>query len=123
MKLVVAAAMLLLSANFAQALDPPVYDSDHFCKTTTAIFPETMGTLRIRDTMIENCMKEEERRAAQIKRVISEVELDDATITGCDTLARAYAGGSYQGFAGCVVLNIGQRILEGKLEVKKPTEK
>ena len=35
----------------------------------------------------------------------------------CDGLARASAGGSYQMFAGCLVLDIADRFLNGKIDI------
>ena len=74
--------------------------------------------------MLESCLEKEQKAPDQIMRVIPYV--DAAAIKSCDVLTRAYAGGSYQGFAGCLGLIIMTSVLDGKLELsfpKRPRER
>jgi len=115
---VVGTVFLILSAMCAQARDLPQYDSASYCKTVNSILTSLLPAMK--DDLIKSCMEKEQQMPAQIERIIPYV--DDATIKGCGDMARALAGGSYQGFAGCLMLSITQRILDGKLELSFPKQ-
>lgn len=100
----------LLIGNPALAFDAPRFDSASFCKTTSALVGGS-------DLIMSGCMKGEQDSQVQIRRVLSFGVLDDAALRQCDAMSRMSAGGSYQGFVGCLVLNIAQQILDGKLAV------
>jgi hypothetical protein len=64
---------------------------------------------------------QEERWANQIRRSLA--SFSHETIDRCDALARGAIGGSYQMFAGCLVMDIADRFFEGKIDIieRKPT--
>jgi hypothetical protein len=117
-QLMFAAAVLLTTCGAAHAFDLPKYDSAAFCKATSSIIVVSED---FKKQMIEACMKKEQEAPAQIMRIIPYV--DQAAVKGCEIIAPAYAGGSYQGFVGCLVLCIVQPILEGKLELRRKSER
>jgi hypothetical protein len=104
------ASGLLLTGNPAMAFDVPHYDSATFCKTTSALVGGN-------DIIISSCMNREQEVQVQMQWVLSFGVLDDAALQQCDVMSRMSAGGSYQGFVGCLMLNITQQILDGKLAV------
>jgi hypothetical protein len=70
--------------------------------------------------MTKACLESEEQSAKQIGGRLD--RFSPETISRCDALARMTAGGSYQSFAGCLVLDIGDRFLKGKIDIV-PTPK
>ena len=107
----------LVSIGAAHAFDLPKYDSEAFCKTTSSIIVVSES---FKQEMMDNCMKKEREAPAQIMRIIPYV--DQAAVKSCETMTPAYAGGSYQGFAGCLVLCVIQPLLDGKLELRRKEE-
>jgi hypothetical protein len=115
----ITATLVLLMSGTANALDGlPQYDSAAFCKATSSIIVVNEDFTK---TMIEACMKKEQQAPDQITRVIPYVSA--ATIDACSVMTKAYAGGSYQGFAGCLALSVMQPILDGNLELSWPKKK
>lgn len=107
---------LLSVAQRAHAFDLPQYDSASFFKTTSALVGGS-------EFVVSGCMMRERDAQIQIKRVLSFGVIDDAALRQCDAMSRVSAGGSYQGFVGCLILNITQQILDGKVAITKVTPK
>jgi hypothetical protein len=103
-------ATLIVGPAFA-ADAIPVYNTAQYCNAITAAVADNST----KSFMMEGCIAEEGRRQVQLKRLMSYLGHD--TIQRCDALARASAGGSYQMFAGCLVMQISDDVLEGRAEI------
>jgi hypothetical protein len=111
------AASLLIACTAVQAQQLPQYDTDTYCKAMAGV--TASGSTR--DFMLKACLMQEERLANQIRGRLA--SFSHETIDRCDALARGASGGSYQMFAGCLVMDIANRFLEGKIDMieRKPT--
>jgi hypothetical protein len=99
----------LFAASSAGAAELPKYDIDLHCKATTAIFASSQ------DFMMKACRESEEKSAKQIGSRLD--RFSPETLARCDALAQTATGGSYQSFAGCLVLDIADRFLNGKIDI------
>jgi hypothetical protein len=89
----------------------PVYNTAQYCNAITAAVADNAT----KGFMMQGCVGEERRRQGQLTRLMNYISQD--TIKRCDALARASAGGSYQIFAGCLVMQISDDVLEGRIEI------
>jgi hypothetical protein len=104
-----AAIILLLSVSRAIATDLPSFDTEAYCRSLTAVLNTGADFIR------NSCLDQEKQRRGQVALLIKYFDSDE--IKQCEALARASTGGSYQVFAGCLIMNLAQKILEGKLAV------
>lgn len=102
-------AALLLTAGQAKALDLPSYDTQSYCRSLVPTAAQ--GAEQISNA----CLAREQRRRDQLAPLLK--YFTEETMNRCDALARTKPGGSYQMLAGCLVLDLSERILDGKVEV------
>ena len=94
----------------ARCAELPKYDIDLHCKATTALFASSG-----QDFMKKACIESEQKSRSQLG---SRLDFSSAeTLMPCDALATSSAGGSYQSFAGCLILNIADRFLNGEIDI------
>lgn len=103
------ATLLLFSTSLARGAELPRYDIDLHCKAATALFGSNQ------DFFVKSCVELEEKTRNQISSKLD--RFSSETLTRCDALARATAGGSYQAFAGCLALDLADRFLNGKIDI------
>jgi hypothetical protein len=106
---VLLAPILLISFAIARGAELPKYDSNLYCKTSTAMFGSNQ------DIFVKSCLELEEKRRHQISSKLDRFSSD--TFATCDSTARMMAGGSYQVFAGCLAMDVADRFLNGKLDI------
>jgi len=103
------APVLLFSFSIAQGAELPKYDSNLYCKTSTAMFGSNQ------DLFVKSCLELEEKLRNQISPKLDRFSSD--TLARCDSTARMMAGGSYQAFAGCLAMDVADRFLNGKINI------
>ena len=101
--------LALLPVSVACSAELPRYDIDLHCKTSTAMFGSNQ------DFLVKSCAELEDKTRNQISSKLDRFSSD--TLTRCDSMARAMAGGSYQAFAGCLAMDIADRFLNGKIDI------
>lgn len=105
-----AVAVLVLQGAPARAQEIPPY-GDQYCTALGAMYGQI-------PTVADGCRKNERDYHEKLERVwpiITETERKQ-----CIATAALSAGGSYQGLAGCVILLITSKILNGELKATKP---
>lgn len=104
-------ALVVFMAAPAAAFDVPQYDSQAYCQAAFAMFAKVPNI----DVLKTGCLDQEKVRKEQVTRLAPLNYFTDDDFQKCDALARNTPGGSYQALAGCLALNLSQRILEGKV--------